>query len=113
MLIVSLTSIVNAFNSRKWVSLINEIRMIEPTPINLHQDEYSQAFYILQNMCWCECECRKCHRCEKDYVWNPATCNCENGKYLAIIMDDSSIMSWVYRTIRWRRGDWVVRQNKF
>ena len=29
--------------------------------------------------------------CEKDYVWNPATCNCENGKYLASIMDDSVI----------------------
>ena len=28
--------------------------------------------------CWCEC--RKRHVCEKDYVWNPATCNCENGK---------------------------------
>ena len=28
--------------------------------------------------CWCEC---KKHRlCEKNYVWNPATCNCENGK---------------------------------
>ena len=23
--------------------------------------------------------------------WNPATCNCENGKYLASIMDDSVI----------------------
>ena len=30
--------------------------------------------------------------CEKDYVWNPATCNCENGKYLASIMDDSTII---------------------
>ena len=30
--------------------------------------------------------------CEKDYVWNPATCNCENGKYLASIMDDSAII---------------------
>ena len=25
---------------------------------------------------------KKCHSCEKDYVWNPATCNCENGKVL-------------------------------
>ena len=25
------------------------------------------------------------------YVWNPATYNCENGKYLASIMDDSVI----------------------
>ena len=22
-----------------------------------------------------------CHACEKDYAWNPATCNCENSKY--------------------------------
>ena len=26
-----------------------------------------------------------------DYVWNPATCNYEYGKYLASIMDDSAI----------------------
>ena len=30
--------------------------------------------------------------CEKDYIWNPATCICENGKYLAIIMDDLAII---------------------
>ena len=29
---------------------------------------------------------------KKDYVWNPATCNCENGKYLASIVDDSEII---------------------
>ena len=29
---------------------------------------------------------------KKDNVWNPATCNCENGKYLASIMYDSAIM---------------------
>ena len=40
--------------------------------------------------CWCEC--KKHHLSEKDYVWNPATCNCENGKCLASIMDDSTIM---------------------
>ena len=39
--------------------------------------------------CWCEC--KKRHVCEKDYAWNPATSNCENGKYLAIIMDNSTI----------------------
>ena len=39
----------------------------------------------------CQHECRKRHVWEKDYVWNPATCNCENGKYLASIMDDSVI----------------------
>ena len=31
------------------------------------------------------------HICEKDYIWNPATCSCENGKYLASIIDDSVI----------------------
>ena len=28
----------------------------------------------------------------KKIVWNPATCNRENGKYLASIMDDSAIV---------------------
>ena len=28
---------------------------------------------------------------EKDYVWNPATCNCENRKYLASVVDNSVI----------------------
>ena len=60
----------------------------------------------------CECKCkfdgRKCnsdqwwnntkyqcegknHHVKKNYVWDPATCSCENGKYLASIMDDSAI----------------------
>ena len=21
----------------------------------------------------CRCECKKCHVCEKDYIWNPST----------------------------------------
>ena len=28
---------------------------------------------------------------QKQYVWNPATRSCENGKYLANIIDDSEI----------------------
>ena len=38
------------------------------------------------------CESKKHHVCEKDYIWNLATCSCENGKYLASIMDNSSII---------------------
>ena len=38
-------------------------------------------------------KCKKCHVCEKGYIWNPATCSCKNGKYLAIIMEDSAIAS--------------------
>ena len=28
---------------------------------------------------------------KKDYIWNPATCSCKNGKYLASIIDNSVI----------------------
>ena len=35
----------------------------------------------------CSCEFKTHHICEKDYVWNPSTRTCENGKYLASIMD--------------------------
>ena len=28
---------------------------------------------------------------KKIMIWNPATCSCENGKYLTSIMDDSVI----------------------
>ena len=28
----------------------------------------------------------------KDYIWNPAACSFEKGKYLASIIDDSVIM---------------------
>ena len=27
----------------------------------------------------------------KNYIWNPATCSCKNGKYLASIIDNSVI----------------------
>ena len=32
------------------------------------------------------CKCKKRHISEKDYIWNPATCSCENGKYLVLWM---------------------------
>ena len=37
----------------------------------------------------CRYECKKHHTCEKDYIWNLATCSCENGKYLASIIGNS------------------------
>ena len=40
--------------------------------------------------CWCEC--KTSHAPEKDYVCDPAACNCENGKNLENIMDDSAII---------------------
>ena len=38
-----------------------------------------------------QCQWKKHHLCEIDNVWNVATCNCENGKYLTSVMDDSAI----------------------
>ena len=40
------------------------------------------------NKCWSEC---KNHIREKDYIWSPTTCSCENGKYLSSKIDDSVI----------------------
>ena len=39
----------------------------------------------------CQLNVKKHHTCEKDYIWNPATCGCENGNYLASIIDNSMI----------------------
>ena len=39
----------------------------------------------------CQYKCKKRRVCEKDYVWNRTTCNCENGKYLASIKVNSGI----------------------
>ena len=45
MFIVLLSSIVNASNHTKCVSLSNQKCEIQPTFINLHPNEYSQEFY--------------------------------------------------------------------
>ena len=39
----------------------------------------------------CFSECKKRHVCEKDYIWNPARRSCQNGKYLASLMNGSAI----------------------
>ena len=49
------------------------------------------------NQSWNNDKCRcvyknpKSHMCEKDYICNPATSSCQNGKYLGGIIDDSVI----------------------
>ena len=35
----------------------------------------------------CRCDCKKIHVCEKDYSGYPTTFTCENGIYLASIMN--------------------------
>ena len=39
----------------------------------------------------CRCKCEKHNISEKDYIQNPATFSCKNGKYLTNIMGDSVI----------------------
>ena len=43
---------------------------------------------------------KKSHVYEKDYVWNPATCNCENGKCLESIRDVQWLHVMNYRIIQ-------------
>ena len=48
--------------------------------VNLMKQNISQTTCgITINVGWCER--RKHHICEKEYVWNPATCDSENRKY--------------------------------
>ena len=79
MFILLLASTVNASNHTKC-----EIQL---TLINLHPNEYSQEFHYYPFAVKLD----RCAGTEKCYIWNPATCNCENGKYLESIMDDSVI----------------------
>ena len=55
-----------------------------------------QNLFINSNRKWnddkCRCERKKRHICVKDYIWNPATCSCKNGKYLASITDSPVIV---------------------
>ena len=36
---------------------------------------------------------KKSQICERDCIWNTAACNCKNGKYLASIIDDDSMIT--------------------
>ena len=42
MFTVLLTSIVKAYNHRKCIFLSNQICKIQPTPFNIHPNEYTQ-----------------------------------------------------------------------
>ena len=42
--------------------------------------------------CRCECKNQKKKLCvQKNYIWNPSTRTCENGRYTRSIIDDSVI----------------------
>ena len=79
--------------------MFNMITGINELKILLNHISYEFKFDATKckwNQWWnnnkCRCECKKIHVWEKEYVWNPSTCICENGKYLASIMDDSAFI---------------------
>ena len=37
--------------------------------------------------------------CDNDYDWNPATCRCENGKYLGNVIDSCDEIIDTTRTV--------------
>ena len=59
----------------------------------------------------CQCDCKKCHVCEKGYILNCSTCSCEKWKYLASIVDDSVWRS-CYKVIRWRKKTIPTNSNE-
>ena len=63
--------------------------------VNLNLQKFQ--FSLNSNQTWnndkCLCECKNPteHRVGEKKNWNPATCSCENGKYVASITDNSVI----------------------
>ena len=41
----------------------------------------------------CQSEFKKHNIFEEDYIWNPDTYSCQNGKYLASIIYDGSVVT--------------------
>ena len=66
-----------------------EIKFLTPNKIGGRKSNSIQKWS--NDKCWCECIITKeYHICIKDYIWNTDTCNCENIKCLASIIDDST-----------------------
>ena len=41
----------------------------------------------INGKCWCGCKNPKEHHaCKKYYIWDPAACNCEKGKYKDVLL---------------------------
>ena len=59
---------------------MNTIMNFTTIHLRLNQIDVMEVAILLMNVC------------QKDYVQNPATCSCKNGKYLASVMDVSVIM---------------------
>ena len=81
----------------KWIKTLTEHTSCE---CKCKFDRTKRKSYQWWNNNKCPCQCKKHKVCVKDYVWNPATCNYENGKYLSSIMDDSMIIYYEITNIK-------------
>ena len=81
MFLVLLASIVNTTNHTKCISL-NNLMAANITQIKNGITKNGNVSVNIQKNIKCE---------KKNYIWNPAACSCENGKYLESIIDDSVI----------------------
>ena len=89
MFIRLLTDLVNAPNHTKCVSLSSLTKHVSckwKCKFDARKWNSNQKW----NNDKCGYECKK-HTCGKSYIWNPAICSCENGEYLASIIDNSVI----------------------
>ena len=73
---------------KKWIKNINKYIWCE---CKCRFDGRKCNWDQLWNSGICQCECKKRHVCEKDYIWNPSRCSYKNEKYLASIEDNLAI----------------------
>ena len=69
---------------------IHVFNMITEKKIKSFSKRYIMQMYIKNVIDFKKCNSnQKWNNDKKNYIWNPSTCNCVNGKYLASVIDDS------------------------
>ena len=82
------------FNINEWMFNINELKTLTKhisckCKCKIDGRKCNSSQWWNNRKCWCDCKKHICE--EEDYIWNPATCYCKNGTYVADIIDDSVI----------------------
>ena len=68
--------------------------------VNLTVKNVTQIKFESNNKCQCDYKNLRRNVCEKGYIWNLATCSCENGKYLESIFNNPVICQEIIETAR-------------
>ena len=98
----------NVFNMITWIKESKTLTKHTSCKCKCRFDGKKCNSYQWCNNNKCRCEYKKHHIYGKDYFWNPSTCNCKNGKYLASIMDDSVITC--DEIIKWMRQILILKK---